>query len=187
MSEVSHNKNNLIWLDMEMTGLSVENNVILEVAVVITDSNLNILNESKSYAVNQPESELNKMDKWNISVHSKSGLIDRVRQSTMNIAEVEKELIILISKYTKQGDSPLCGNSVHQDRKFMSKYMPTLEKVFSYRNLDISSIKELVKRWYPDVYSQLKKNNTHEALSDIKESIEELLFYKKNIFIRPSN
>ena len=183
MSQQFYNSNNLIWLDMEMTGLSVINNVIIELAVVITDSNLNILDQSPSYVINQPESELIKMDKWNLSVHNKSGLIDKVRNSSICLQQVENEVILLISQYCKHGESPLCGNTIHQDRKFLVKYMPQLESFFSYRNIDVSSIKELTKRWYPDIYSQFKKNNKHEALEDIKESINELLFYRKNIFI----
>jgi oligoribonuclease len=162
---------NLVWLDMEMTGLSPEHNVIIEVAVVITDSNLNILAQSPSYAITQPETELAKMDKWNTSTHTKSGLIERVKTSTTTVAVAEKDLLKLIKKYTVKHQSPLCGNTIHQDRKFLAKYMPDLEAYLHYRNLDISTIKELAKRWYPDAYITFKKHNKHEALADIHESI----------------
>lgn len=174
---------NLVWLDMEMTGLSIEDNAVIEVAVVITDGNLNILDESPSYAIFQPEAELKKMDKWNTNTHTKSGLVERVLQSTHTIATVEKELLKLIKKYVNKGQSPLCGNTVHQDRKFMLKYMPTLEQYLHYRNLDISTIKELAKRWYPDAYAGFKKHNKHEALADIHESINELKYYRTKLFV----
>lgn len=170
---------------MEMTGLSVIDNVIIEAAVVITDSNLNILAESSSFAISQPDSELIKMDKWNRSTHSKSGLIERVKQSAYTVTQVEQELINLIKKYTYKNTSPLCGNTIHQDRKFLSKYMPNLESYLHYRNLDVSTIKELAKRWYPDVYAKFTKHNRHEALADIKESINELIFYRDNLLIKP--
>ncbi len=171
---------------MEMTGLSPEEHSIIEVAVVITDSDLNILAESPSYAVYQPDSELNKMDKWNISTHTKSGLIERVKKSTYSISNVEEELIKLLKKYTYKGKSPLCGNTIHQDRKFLSKYMPTLESYIHYRNLDVSTLKELAKRWYPHIYQSFVKHNKHEALADIHESISELRHYQNQMFI-PTN
>jgi oligoribonuclease len=173
---------NLVWLDMEMTGLDVNANVIIEVAVVITDSNLNILAESPSYAIYQPETELSKMDKWNIGTHTKSGLIERVRASNCILAQAEKELLKLIRKYVNKGQAPLCGNSIHQDRKFLAKYMPHLDAFLHYRNLDVSTIKELAKRWYPDVHTKFQKHNKHEALADIHESINELKYYREHIF-----
>lgn len=177
------NQNNLVWLDMEMTGLSPDNNVIIEVAVVITDSKLNILDESPSYVIAQPEAELAKMDKWNTSTHTKSGLVEKVRSSTNSVAMVEKELLKLIKRYAVKHQAPLCGNTVHQDRKFMAKYMPTLEAYLHYRNLDVSTVKELAKRWYPNAYAGFKKHNKHEALADIHESINELKHYQEKIFI----
>jgi oligoribonuclease len=174
--------NNLVWLDMEMTGLDYSTNFILEVAVVITDSNLNILDQSPSYAVFQPETELQKMDKWNVSTHTKSGLVERVRTSTYDIGQVEKEILTLIKKYTNKGQSPLCGNTIYQDRKFIVKFMPKLEEFLHYRTIDVSTIKELSKRWYPEVYSNFKKQNKHEALADILESINELKYYREKIF-----
>jgi oligoribonuclease len=181
MANSSKNENNLIWLDMEMTGLSVIDNVIIEIAVIVTDSNLNILFESESYAISQPEFELAKMDKWNMSAHTKSGLIERVRQSVYTLDFVESQLLTLLKQYSYKGKSPLCGNTVHQDRKFMTKYMPKLEEFFHYRNLDVSTFKEIAKRWYPQIYSKLSKTNKHEALADIHESIQELIFYRDNL------
>lgn len=175
---------NLVWLDMEMTGLSVIDNVIIEVAVIITDSNLNILAESPSYVIHQPEEELKKMDKWNVSTHTKSGLIEKVRQSTHSVAEIEQALLTLLKKYIYKGKSPLCGNTIHQDRKFMVKYMPTLEGFLHYRNLDVSTTKELARRWYPKIYSSFVKHNKHEALEDIRESINELIYYRENMLIK---
>ncbi|MCE3268650.1 MAG: oligoribonuclease [Burkholderiales bacterium] len=178
---------NLVWLDLEMTGLSVEKNVIIEVAVVITDSNLNILDETPSYAINQPESELKKMDKWNLGTHTKSGLLTRVRESTHTTAEVEAILLKFVKKYAFKGQSPLCGNTIHQDRKFLVKYMPKLEAYLHYRNLDVSSLKELAKRWYPSIFAAFTKHNKHEALADIHESINELKHYRKNLLVSPEN
>ena len=184
MPPTNKHENNLVWLDMEMTGLSVIDNVIIEVAVVITDSNLNILDESPSHVIHQAEAELKKMDKWNTSTHTKSGLIEKVQKSKYTITQVEEELLTLIKKYIYKNKSPLCGNTVHQDRKFMAKYMPTFEEFIHYRNLDVSTIKELAKRWYPDIYNNFTKHNKHEALADIHESINELIFYRENMLIK---
>ena len=175
--------NNMVWMDMEMTGLSATENVIIEVAIVITDGNLNILAESISYAVSQPDSELAKMDKWNVKTHTKSGLVERVKESQYTVEQVEKELLKLIKKYTLKNQAPLCGNTIHQDRKFLAKYMPEIEAYLHYRNIDISTIKELAKRWYPAIYADFKKHNKHEALADIHESIEELKHYWQHMFI----
>lgn len=188
MSEIITNNslkqhNNLIWLDMEMTGLSVEENAIIEVAVVITDSELNILAQSPSYVINQPEYELKKMDKWNVSTHTKSGLLELVRQSTSTVAEIEIKLLKFVKKYTYKGQSPLCGNTIHQDRKFIVKYMPTLEKYLHYRNLDVSTLKELAKRWYPLIHAGFVKHNKHQALVDIHESINELKYYREKLLL----
>lgn len=175
--------NNLVWLDMEMTGLDHSQNVILEVATIITDSNLNILAQSPSYAIFQPEYELEKMDRWNVSTHTKSGLLDRVKISVQTVEQVEKNILQLFKKYVEKGKSPLCGNTIHQDRKFISKYMPKLDAYLHYRNLDVSTLKELAKRWYPNCYNGFKKQNKHEALADIIESINELKYYRENMFI----
>lgn len=174
---------NLVWLDMEMTGLDVEKDVILEVAVIITDKNLNVIALSPSYHIYQTKKILAKMDKWNTKTHSKTGLIDKVVLSEFNVEIVEKELLQLIKKYTYKNQAPLCGSSVHQDRKFLFKYMSKINEFLHYRNVDVSSIKELVKRWYPEVYKGFKKANKHEALADIIESINELRYYREKIFI----
>ncbi|MCC2624829.1 MAG: oligoribonuclease [Burkholderiales bacterium] len=187
MSEVANQKTkqtrNLVWLDMEMTGLSVEKNVIIEAAVVITDSDLNILAETPSYVIHQPESELTKMDKWNVGTHTKSGLLEKVRASTSTTEEVEALLLRFIKKYTYKGQSPLCGNTIHQDRKFLVKYMPKLEAYLHYRNLDVSTLKELAKRWYPSIFAAFVKHNKHEALADIHESINELKYYREKLLV----
>jgi len=174
---------NLIWLDMEMTGLNHEEHVILEVAVVITDANLNILAETISYAINQPNQELAKMDNWNVKIHTKSGLLERVKQSSYTVKTVEEELLAFISNYVHKGKSPLCGNTIYQDRKFITKYMPKFDEYIHYRNLDVTTLKELAKRWYPSIYSGFTKHNKHEALADIHESIAELKYYREKIFI----
>lgn len=181
------NQNNLVWLDMEMTGLSAEQNVILEVAIVITDSHLNVLAESPSFAIKQPQEELAKMDKWNVGTHTRSGLLERIETSGIELAEAEKEIIKLIKTYIPKGISPLCGNTIHQDRKFIVRYMPKLEEYLHYRNIDVSSVKELAKRWYPEIASQFKKHNKHEALADVHESIEELKYYQKYIMLPVNN
>lgn len=183
---VAKNEYNLVWLDMEMTGLDPANNVILEVAVVITDGQLNVLAESESYAIAQPEAELAKMDKWNVSTHTRSGLIERVKSAGIEIALAEKELLKLIKKYIYKNKSPLCGNTIYQDRKFIVKYMPELESYLHYRNVDVSSIKELARRWYPEILDGFKKHNKHEALADIHESIEELRYYRQKIMLPSS-
>lgn len=184
-STPTNNKDNhnLVWLDMEMTGLDANQNAILEVAVVITDGDLNVLAETPSYAINQPESELEKMDKWNVKTHTKSGLLERVRQSTHTIETVEQKLLTFIKAYIAKGKSPLCGNTIYQDRKFIVKYMPKLEEYLHYRNLDVSTLKELAKRWYPKVYSGFTKSHKHEALADIFESIAELKYYREKMMI----
>ena len=184
MANSQKSDQNLVWLDMEMTGLSVVDNVIIEIAVIITDSHLNILAESPSYVIFQPEEELKKMDKWNVSTHTKSGLIDKVRISTSTEAIIEQEILQLLKKYTYKGKSPLCGNTIHQDRKFLAKYMPLLEDFLHYRNLDVSTLKELGRRWYPNIVAGFTKHNKHEALADIRESINELIYYRENMLIK---
>lgn len=179
------NHENLIWLDMEMTGLSPENNVVLEVAIVITDSQLNVLAESPSYAIIQPQAELDKMDKWNVNTHTKSGLLARIATDGVQLDFAEKELLKLLKKYVAKGVSPLCGNTIHQDRKFIVRYMPQLEEYLHYRNIDVSTIKELAKRWYPNIAEGFKKHNKHEALADVHESIEELKYYRQHIMLPP--
>ncbi len=183
-NNISKKEHNLVWLDMEMTGLDHNQNVILEVAVVITDGDLNTLAQSPSYAIFQAEDELKKMDKWNVNTHTKTGLIDRVKVSTYNVAQVENEILKLIATHTIKGKSPLCGNTIYQDRKFVTKFMPKLEEHLHYRNLDVSTLKELAKRWHPSIYNSFKKQNKHEALADIFESINELKHYREYLFIK---
>lgn len=179
------NSNNLVWLDMEMTGLDPVNNVVLEVAVVVTDSELNVLAESPSYAIIQPDEELAKMDKWNVGTHTRSGLLERLKIDGVELAFAEAEILKLLKKYLNKGQSPLCGNTIHQDRKFIVRYMPKLEEFLHYRNLDVSTIKELCRRWYPEVITGFSKHNKHEALADIHESIAELKYYREKIFLNP--
>ncbi len=178
---------NLAWLDMEMTGLDANRHVILEVALVITNDKLEIVAESPSYAIHQPHSELKKMDKWNVSTHTKSGLLERVKESTYNVEIVEKELLKLLKKYIPKNTTPLCGNTIHQDRKFLAIYMPKFESYLHYRNLDISTLKEIAKRWYPEIYKGFIKHNKHEALADIYESIDEFKYYKDKLLITANN
>ncbi len=180
---MAQNQNNLIWVDMEMTGLVPETDHIIEVAIVITDADLNTVAESPVLVVHQPESVLDGMDAWNKSTHGKSGLIEKVLASTMTDAEVEAKMLEFLKEYVPIRTSPMCGNSICQDRRFMARWMPELEAYFHYRNLDVSTLKELAKRWKPDIAKGVKKHGKHEALADIYESIEEMKFYRDN-FIR---
>ncbi len=170
---------NLIWIDLEMTGLDPERDVILEIAAVITDSDLNLIAEGIGMAVFQPEEELAKMDSWNLKHHSQSGLLAEVRQSKVFLEEAEAVIYDFVSSHTEPKKSPLCGNSISQDRNFLKHYMPTLESHFHYRNIDVSSVKELVRRWAPVLRAKMKKKNAHRALDDILESIAELNFYRR--------
>ncbi|BAC24575.1 yjeR [Wigglesworthia glossinidia endosymbiont of Glossina brevipalpis] len=172
------NKKNLIWIDLEMTGLNLENDRIIEIATVITDKYVKILAEGPSIAIFQSEEQLKKMNSWNIFTHTKNGLIDRVRKSKYNEKNAMIDTLKFISSWVPFGKSPICGSSINHDRLFLSKYMPDLEKYFHYRCLDVSVIKELARRWKPKILSKLKKKHTHKALDDIKDSIKELLFYK---------
>lgn len=172
--------NNLIWIDLEMTGLFPDRDRIIEIAVVVTDGQLNVLAESPVLVVHQSDEVLSGMDKWNTSTHGKTGLTDKVRASTLDEAEVESRMIAFIQQFVQAKKSPMCGNSICQDRRFMANYMPKLEDYFHYRNLDVSTLKELAKRWKPQVYDGFKKANKHEALADIYESIDELKYYRAN-------
>lgn len=174
------NDKNLVWLDMEMTGLNPDTDRIIEVAMIITDSDLNILAQSEVLVIHQPDSIINHMDKWNTSTHTRTGLIDKVRASTLAEAEAEEKLLAFISEWVPEKASPMCGNSIHQDRRFMVRYMPKLEAYFHYRNLDVSTLKELAKRWNPPVAKGISKKGAHQALDDIKESIEEMAYYRKH-------
>lgn len=175
------NKENLIWIDLEMTGLDTINDQIIEIATIVTDKNLNILAQGPMLAVHQSDATLAKMDDWNQNQHGQSGLIDRVKQSTYTEEQAELETIDFLKKYVPAGTSPMCGNSICQDRRFLARCMPKLEEYFHYRNLDVSSLKELATRWKPEVLDQFEKKGAHLALDDILESIEELQFYRKAI------
>jgi len=177
------NNNNLIWIDMEMSGLLPDSDRILEVALVITDSQLNVVAEAPVLAVHQSDSVLDNMDKWNTSTHSKSGLINKVKASKLNEDEVEKEMLTFLQEYIPPSISPMCGSTICQDRRFLARAMPKLEAHFHYRNLDVSSLKELVKRWKPEILAGLTKQGKHEALADIYDSIAELKYYREH-FIR---
>ncbi|WDZ97375.1 oligoribonuclease [Herbaspirillum sp. WKF16] len=177
---VRPNEMNLVWVDMEMTGLDPDNDRIIEVAVVVTDSQLNVLGEGPVMAIHQSDELLDGMDAWNKGTHGRSGLIDRVKASTITEAEAEKVLIEFLRKYVPAGKSPMCGNSICQDRRFMARGMPKLEEFFHYRNLDVSTLKELCKRWKPEIATGFKKRQLHTALADIVESIEELKYYREH-------
>ena len=174
------NEFNLVWLDMEMTGLDPDNDRIIEVAVVVTDPDLNIIAEGPVFAIHQSDEALDKMDSWNKGTHGKSGLIDRVKASTVTESQAEIELIEFLKQYVPKNKSPMCGNSICQDRRFMARWMPELEAHFHYRNLDVSTLKELCKRWKPEIASGFKKHQKHTALADIIESIEELRYYREH-------
>ena len=173
-------QNNLIWIDMEMTGLSPENDRIIEVAIVITDSNLETVAEAPTLVVHQSDAMLEGMDNWNKSTHGRSGLIDKVKASTLDERAVELRMLDFLKLHVPKSASPMCGNSVCQDRRFMAKGMPDLEAYFHYRNLDVSTLKELCKRWRPELAKGLVKHGKHEALADIYESIEELKYYREH-------
>ncbi|KTB72803.1 oligoribonuclease [Pseudomonas syringae] len=176
------NKQNLIWIDLEMTGLDPDTDVIIEMATIITDSELNTLAEGPVIAVHQSDETLAKMDEWNTRQHGGSGLTQRVRESTVSMAEAEAQTLEFIKLWVPERSSPICGNSICQDRRFLYRHMPTLENYFHYRNLDVSTLKELAARWSPEL--KFKKGSTHLALDDIRESIAELRFYREH-FIKP--
>ncbi|HWV16566.1 MAG TPA: oligoribonuclease [Cellvibrio sp.] len=175
-------ENNLIWIDLEMTGLDPDREVIIEMATIITDSELNILAEGPVFAIHQPDSILAAMDEWNTNQHGGSGLTQRVRESKISTAEAEAETIKFLQQWVPKGKSPICGNSIGQDRRFLVRGMPLLESYFHYRNLDVSTIKELARRWRPDVLAGVKKSGAHLALDDIKDSIAELQHYRATFF-----
>ncbi|MGL4250704.1 MAG: oligoribonuclease [Aeromonas sp.] len=173
---------NLVWIDMEMTGLDPEESVVLEIATIITDKDLNVLAEGPVIAIHQSEQELAKMDEWNVNTHTKSGLVARVKVSQYDEAKAVAETLEFIRQWVPERTSPLCGNSIGQDRRFMVKHMAELEAFFHYRNVDVSTIKELVRRWQPELLEKFKKSGAHQALDDIRESIAELRFYRSHVF-----
>ena len=176
------NNGNLIWIDLEMTGLNPAQDRIIEMACIVTDSQLNILAESPVFAIHQPQALLDCMDSWNTKQHNGSGLVKRVQESEINESVAEQQMIEFLKQYVPAHKSPMCGNSVHQDRRFLVNYMPELERYFHYRLLDVSTLKELSLRWAPKIYSGLKKSSKHLALSDIRDSIDELKYYRQHLF-----
>lgn len=173
------NDDNLIWIDLEMTGLDPDNDVIIEIATIVTDAHLNILAEGPVMAINQPDAVLDAMDEWNTNQHGKSGLTQRVKDSTVTLAQAEADTIAFLQQWVPAGKSPICGNSICQDRRFLARGMPALERYFHYRNLDVSTLKELARRWKPEALDGFKKSGAHLALDDIKDSIAELVHYRE--------
>ncbi len=173
---------NLIWIDLEMTGLDTEQDVIIEIATIVTDKNLNVLGEGPILAIHQPDALLDGMDEWNTRQHGQSGLTERVRNSATSMAEAEQSTIKFLEQFVDAGVSPMCGNSICQDRRFLSRQMPKLEAFFHYRNLDVSSVKEIAKRWRPELLKGFKKQGSHLAMDDIKDSIAELSYYREVFF-----
>jgi oligoribonuclease len=173
--------NNLIWIDMEMTGLQPDSDRIIEIAMLVTDPQLNVLATGPVLVVHQPDEVLEAMDSWNKNTHGKTGLIERVRASTLTEADAERAAIEFLATHVPAASSPMCGNSICQDRRFLARWMPRLEAYFHYRNVDVSTLKELVRRWKPELMKGFAKEGKHEALADILESIEELKYYRKNV------
>ncbi len=182
-STLVRNELNLVWLDMEMTGLDPDNDRIIEIAVVVTNSTLENAVEGPVLAIHQSEETLAKMDAWNQSTHGRSGLIDRVRASTVTEADATAQIKAFLAQYVSPGKSPMCGNSICQDRRFMARWMPELESFFHYRNLDVSTLKELCRRWQPAIYKGFQKRAMHTALADIHESIDELKYYREHFLV----
>jgi len=180
---MAQDNGNLIWIDMEMSGLNSDRDCIIEVALVVTDSQLNVVAEAPVLVVHQSDAVLDGMDNWNKSTHGKSGLIDKIKVSTLTEAEVEARMLAFLQQHVPAGISPMCGNSICQDRRFLARSMPQLEAYFHYRNLDVSTLKELVKRWKPEIAAGLTKQSKHEALADIYDSIVEMKYYREH-FLR---
>lgn len=179
---MSQNEQNLIWLDMEMTGLEPETDRILEIAMIVTDKELNILAEGPVLAIHQSDEVLAGMDEWNTRTHGESGLVARVRASEYDEAQAVAVCLEFMKAWVPERQSPMCGNSIGQDRRFMVRYMPELERYFHYRNIDVSTVKELVRRWKPEILDQFTKTGSHQALDDIRESIAEMQFYRERVF-----
>lgn len=175
---------NLVWIDLEMTGLYPDTDRIIEIAVVVTDAQLGNRVEGPVFAVHQSDATLDRMDAWNKGTHGKSGLIDRVKASLVDEAQAEAAVIEFLKRYVPKSSSPMCGNSICQDRRFLANYMPRLEGFFHYRNLDVSTLKELAKRWKPEILAGFRKAQAHTALADIRESIEELAYYREHLLAK---
>ncbi len=176
------NPNYLIWIDLEMTGLDTDRDLIIEIATVITDAQLDTVAEGPVVAIKQPAAVIDAMDEWNTRTHTESGLIERIRSSEQSVEQAEKLTLDFIKQHVPAGESPMCGNSICQDRRFMARLMPTLEQYFHYRNLDVSTVKELVRRWQPEIADAMKKNMRHQALDDVYDSIDELKYYRQHVF-----
>ena len=177
-----YHPDNLIWIDLEMTGLSPQNDRIIEIATLVTDSQLNLLAQGPVFAIHQSDALLDGMDEWNTRQHGGSGLTDRVRSSEIDEAYAEQATIVFLEEWLPAGSSPMCGNSICQDRRFLANYMPALERFFHYRNLDVSTLKELAKRWKPEALKGFSKRGAHTALADIEDSIAELRHYRQQLF-----
>ena len=180
---VVRKKSNLVWIDLEMTGLSPQNDRIIEIATIVTDIHLSIVAEGPELVVHQSDERLDGMDAWNKKTHSESGLIDQVRASDIDEKEAERRTLAFLRRYATKQRSPLCGNAICQDRRFLDRYMPQVSAYLHYRHLDVSTIKELARRWRPDLTSNQNKNSRHRAMDDIRESIEELRGYRDNFFL----
>ena len=176
-------QSNLVWIDLEMTGLEPDRDTIIEIATVVTDSHLNMIAEGPVLAIHQPDEVLEGMDEWNTTHHGASGLIERVRNSAISMATAEQQTLDFLEQHVAAGQSPICGNSICQDRRFLARWMPALERFFHYRNLDVSTVKELARRWAPEIAAGVVKKERHEAMSDILESIAELAYYRERFFV----
>ena len=174
------NEFNLVWVDMEMTGLDPDHDRVIEIAAIVTDPNLNVLAEGPVFVIHQPDEVLDGMDAWNKGTHGRSGLIDRVKASTVTEEQASAEMVAFLKQFVPAGKSPMCGNSICQDRRFMARHMPALEAFFHYRNVDVSTLKELCRRWRPELIAGFKKHQLHTALADIRESVEELRYYRQH-------
>jgi len=183
---MAQNATNLIWIDLEMTGLDTFNDHIIEIATIVTDKDLNVLAEGPIVAIHVDDAVIDGMDDWNTNQHGKSGLITRVRESHFTTADAEQQTIEFLKQYVPKGKSPMCGNSICQDRRFMARLMPELEDYFHYRNLDVSTLKELASRWAPAIYKGHSKSSSHLAMDDVRDSIDELKYYRENFLKLPS-